>query len=163
VGLGGIVRVVELTDLDPGQDQPPAEGAGDATHPTALSDGHIAATERGRRVAQLRPGAHRRDHFGLVVTALQAHELTQRHAAGDAVDGETGVALEFGQRARGAVAEDPVNPARVKAERAQPLLQVGDIVAPLHGRTAVEEPIPDAKACLNQGVPGLGATSAIDP
>ena len=50
-----------------------------------------------------------------------------------------------------------------KPERAQALLQVGHVVAPLHRRAAVEEPVAEAETGLDQGVPRLRPADPIDP
>ena len=82
---------------------------------------------------------------------------------GDAVDGQAGVALELAERGRGQVAEDAVDPPGVEPERAQPLLQLGHVVAPQHRGAAVEEAVAEAPAGLDQGGPGLAAADAVDP
>ena len=64
---------------------------------------------------------------------------------------------------RGQVAEDAVDPAGVEAERAQPQLEVGHVVAALHRRAPVEEPVAEAETGLDQGVPRLWAADAVDP
>jgi hypothetical protein len=98
-----------------------------------------------------------------VVTALESHELTEGGPPEDSVDRQAGVALELGQRPRGEVAEDPVDPTGVEAERAQPQLEVGHVVAALHGCAPVEEAVADAKTSLDQGVPRLEAADAVNP
>ena len=47
-------------------------------------------------------------------------------------------------------------PDRCRTQGAQPLLQLSDIVAPEHGRPAVEEPVSEPPTGLDQGRPGLG-------
>ena len=122
----------------------------------------MAAPQGGRGVAQGGPGPHGRDELGLVVAALQAHQLEEGGPADDAVDGEPGVALELVQRPHGGVAEDAVHPAGVEAQGAQALLQLGDVVTPQHGSPAVEEAVTHPETGLHQGVPGLGAADAVD-
>jgi hypothetical protein len=98
-----------------------------------------------------------------MVATLESHELAEGGAPGNPVDREAGIALELGQGARSQVAEDPVDPAGVEAECAQPQLEVCYVVAALHGRTAVEEPIADTKTRFDQGVPRLEAANPVDP
>jgi hypothetical protein len=98
-----------------------------------------------------------------MVPALESQQFTEGGAPEDAVDGETGVALELGQCPRGQVAEDPVDPTGVEAECAQPQLEVGHVVAALHGCAPVEEAVADAKTSLDQGVPRLEAADAVNP
>ena len=117
----------------------------------------------GGGVAQGGPGPHGGDQRGLVVAALQAHQLLEGGPADDAVDGKAGVALELVQGPHGGVPEDPVDPAGVEAQRAQALLQLGHVVTPQHGGPAVEEAVTQPETGLDQGVPGLGAADAVDP
>ena len=98
-----------------------------------------------------------------MVTALESLELTEGGAPEDSVGGAAGVALELGQRPRGQVAEDPVDPTGIEAERAQPQLEVGHVVAALHGCAAVQEAVAEAETGLDQGVPRLEAADSIDP
>ena len=98
-----------------------------------------------------------------MVPALESQQFTEGGAPEDAVDGETGVALELGQRPRGQVAEDPVDPTGVEAERAQPQLEVGHVVTALHGRTAEQETVTEPETGLDQGVPRLRTADAVDP
>jgi hypothetical protein len=98
-----------------------------------------------------------------MVTALESHELTEGGPPEYSVDRETGVALELGQRPRGQVAEDPVDPTGIKAERAQPQLEVGHVVAALHGCAPEQEAVTEAETGFDQGIPCLGAADAVDP
>src|SRR5207253_11122308 len=79
----------------------------------------------------------------------------------DPVHGEPGIALEVDESCGGAVAEDAVDPARVEAERAQPALKGGDVIAPQHGRAPVEEALAQAVTGLDQRGPGLGPAHAV--
>jgi hypothetical protein len=98
-----------------------------------------------------------------MVTALESHELTEGGPPEYSVDRETSVALELGQRPRGQVAEDPVDPTGIKAERAQPQLEVGHVVAALHGCAPEQEAVTEAETGFDQGIPCLGAADAVDP
>ena len=73
------------------------------------------------------------------------------------------VALELAQRAGGVGAEDAVLAAGVEAERVEPVLELGDVVAAQHRAAAVEQPVAEAEAALDQRRPGLGAADAVDP
>jgi hypothetical protein len=86
----------------------------------------------------------------------------QGRSSNDAVDRETGVALEFPEGAHGGVPEDPVDPPGVEAQRAQALLQLGDVVTPQHRGPAEKEAVAHPETGLHQGVPGLGAADAVD-
>jgi hypothetical protein len=97
-----------------------------------------------------------------VVSAFEAEELLEGGAAHDAVDGEAGVALELPEGLRGGVTEDPVHPARVETQRAQALLQLGDVVTPQHRCPPVQEAVAHSEPRLHQGVPGLEAADAVD-
>ena len=143
--------------------QAPPQGGGDTARAAALADGHVAAPQRRRRVAQGGPGPHGRDELGLVVAALQADQLA-----------EGGAARRWGRPAarrcagsrpgrRGGVTEDAVHPAGVEPEAAQALLELGHVVAPQHGRAPVQEAVAQPKTGLDQGVPGLRAADAVDP
>jgi hypothetical protein len=89
--------------------------------------------------------------------------VARRGPAHDGVDGQAGIALEVGQGARGAVAEYPVDPARIEAQGAQALLQVGHVVTPLHRRAPVQEAVAQPEPGLDQGVPRLLAADAVHP
>ena len=115
----------------------------------------------GGRVAQGGPGPHRRDQLGVVVPALEAQQFLEGRPADDPVDREAGVALELPERPHGGVAEDPVHPAGVEAERAQALLELGDVVTPQHRGPAVQEAVAQPETGLDQGVPGLGAADPV--
>ena len=126
---------------------------------------------RGRRLADRRPG-------GREVAGCAAQALTLAHAghgrrravrrwprrpqggdgvgAADAVGGQAGVALEVGQGSRGRRPEDAVDPAGVEAERAEPALQLGDVVAPQHRGAVVEQPVAEPVAGLDQRPPRSG-------
>ena len=137
--------------------------AGDAAQAAALADRDVAAPQGGGGVAQGGPGPHGGDELGLVVAALQAQQLLQGGAADDAVDGESGVALELVQGPHGGVPEDAVDPAGVEAQRAQALLQLRHVVTPQHGGPAVQEAVTHPETGFYQGVPGLGTADAVDP
>ena len=123
----------------------------------------MAAAQGGWGIAQRGASPDGRYQRGLVVAALQPHQLLEGGAADDAVDGEAGVALELIEGPYGGVPEDPVDPARVEAQRAQALLQLRHVVAPQHGSPAVQEAVTDPKTGFDQGVPGLRAADAVDP
>ena len=61
-----------------------------------------------------------------------------------------------------ALAEDAVDPAGVETERAQPALQVGDVVAAQGGIAAVEQPIAEPVPGLDQRRPRLLAADPVD-
>ncbi len=60
------------------------------------------------------------------------------------------------------VAEDPVHPTGVEAQRPEPLLDLRHVVASKHGGSQVEETVTDAESRLHQGVPRLATTDAVD-
>ena len=163
LGLGGVVGVVQLGHPGAAEDQTAPHGPGHAAQAAALADGHVAAAERRWGVAQLGPGPYGRDQLGVGVAGLEADQLAQRGRADDGVDRQPGVALELGQAPGRGVAEDAVDPAGVEAEGAQALLEVGHVVAALHGGAPVQEAVTEVEAGLDQGVPGLVAADAVDP
>ena len=123
------------------------------------------ATWRPRSVGSVPQGGpcpHRRDQLGVVLQALESQQLVEGCSAQDAIGGQPGVALELSEGACGGVAEDAVDPARVEAQAAQALLQLGDVVTPQHGRPAVEEAVTQREAGLDQGVPGLRTADTVD-
>ena len=77
--------------------------------------------------------------------------------------GTSGIALELAQRGRGQVPEDPVDPAGVESEGTEALLQLGNVVAPDHRGSPVEEAVAQAPTCLDQRRPGLWTADAVDP
>ena len=115
------------------------------------------------RVAQGGASPHGRDELGLVVAALESQQLLEGCATHDAVHGEAGVALELPERPYGGVAQDPVDPAGVEAQRAQPLLQLGDVVTPQHRGPAVQEAVAQPETGLHQGVPCLHPADPVHP
>ncbi|HZQ27151.1 MAG TPA: hypothetical protein VFA94_05575 [Acidimicrobiales bacterium] len=62
----------------------------------------------------------------------------------------------------GALAQDAVDPPGIEAERAQPALQVGDVVAPQGGIAAVEQPVAEPVAGLDQRRPRLLPADPVD-
>ena len=70
-----------------------------------------------------------------------------------AVGLETGVALELAQRGLGLGAEDAVLAAGVEAERVQPALQLGHVVAAQHRPAQVEQPIAERYSCSRSARP----------
>ena len=62
----------------------------------------------------------------------------------------------------GALAQDAVDPAGVEAERAQPALQVGDVVTAQRGIPAIEQAVAQPVARLDQRGPRLLAADAVD-
>lgn len=107
--------------------------------------------------------AHLGDDLVVGVAGLDPQQLGVGGLAEDVVDRQAGVALELGQGPRRVVAEDPVDPAGVEAERAQPLLELGHVVAAQHGGAAVEGAPAQAVAGLDHGVPGLATAGAVHP
>jgi hypothetical protein len=97
------------------------------------------------------------------MAALETDELTQRGAAGNAVDGKSDIALKFRQGARSAVSENSVDPPRVETQRAQSLLKVDYIVAAQHRRAAIEKAITNPKTGFDQRVPRLGSANTVNP
>ena len=162
MGLGGIVGVVEFGHPGPAGEKAPPQGGGDAAQSTALAHGDVAPRQGGRPVAELGAGAHGRDELGLIVAALQTDELAQGGAPDDRIDREPNVALKIGQGSRGEVTKDPVHPAGVEAETAEALLQVGHVVATLHGGAPVEEAVAQLKTRFHQGVPCLLPADSVD-
>ena len=72
------------------------------------------------------------------------------------------VALELPERVLGLRSEDAVLAAGVEAERVEPPLQLGHVVAAQHGRAQVEQAIAERTATLDQRAPGLGPADAVD-
>jgi hypothetical protein len=93
----------------------------------------------------------------------EANELAYGGGSGDPIDGYSGIALKFAEGGRRQVTEDPVDPAGVETQCAQPLLQLSDIVASDHGGSAVQETVTQSSACFDQRRPGLWTTDAVDP
>jgi hypothetical protein len=125
---------------------------------TALSDDDSTLREGSGSLAQSLPFSDAR--HGLTALA----ELVQGADSGrptDGIDRQAGVALEVEQRLLGLRAEDPVHLAGVEAERAQPALQVGHVVAPQHRGVAIEHAVAQLVAGLDQGGPRLLAADAV--
>ena len=92
-----------------------------------------------------------------------AVELFEGGRTEHTVGGQTGVALELGQRAGGVVTEDAVLTAGVETEGIEPALQLEDVVAAEHGGAAVEQAVAEAVAALDEGRPGLRTADPVDP
>jgi hypothetical protein len=90
-------------------------------------------------------------------------ELVQGGAAEDPVGGDADILLELRQRHGRVVAEDAVDPAGVEAHGAEPLLELGHVVAPEHGRSTVEQAVTEAVARFDQRRPGLRTADTVDP
>ena len=80
------------------------------------------------RVAEQLALAHRGDR-ALASAEPTRSERPQGLGPEDAVDREAGVALELAERRRALVAEDAVLAPGVEAERVEPVLELGDVVA----------------------------------
>ena len=106
--------------------------------------------------------AHRRDGGEGLVAGGHPEQLVDRQPTGDPVDGELDVALEHGDGRCRVVPEDPVDAAGVEAQRAQPSLEIGDVVAAQHRVGAVEGTITERQPSLDEGGPGLSTGDAID-
>ena len=106
---------------------------------TALASAPIAgsATRKTRRpsrrtgaAAQRLALAHARDRTGR--EPADAADRGEGRRPADAVGGGAGVALELAERGLGLAAEDAVLAPGVEAERVQPALELGDVVAAQH-------------------------------
>jgi hypothetical protein len=97
------------------------------------------------------------------LAALEAQQLAQGRAADDAIDRQSGVALELAERPAGVVPEDAVDPRCIEAQGAQALLELGDVVTPQHGGPAVQEAVAQPETRLDEGVPRLRAAHPVDP
>ena len=143
--------------------QQATEGADGGGKTALFPDGHPAPGQSPRRLAQALAIPDRGDQLGVVVPGAEAQQLANRGATGDVVDGQPHVALELAEGDRGQIAEDAVHPAGVESESAQPLLELGHVVAPQHGGAPVEEAVAEAAPRLDQRRPGLRAADTVDP
>ena len=96
-----------------------------------------------------------------MLAALESQQLAQRRPADDAVDRQTGIALELPERPRGGVPEDAVDPVGIEAQGAQALLKFGHVVTPQHRGPAVQEAVTQPETCLHEGVPRLRAAHPV--
>ena len=96
--------------------QGPADGGHQGIETTFLADGDAATQQGARGVAQTVAVPDRAHELGIAVARRHPAKLTERRRPQDAVDGEPRVALEVGQRLRGEVAEDAVDPPAVETE-----------------------------------------------
>ena len=94
--------------------------------------------------------------------AAHARDRRERRRPAHAVGRRARVALELAQRGLGLGSEDPVLAPGVEAERVQPTLELGDVVAAQHGSREVEEPVAELEAALDERAPGLRAADAVD-
>jgi hypothetical protein len=121
----------------------------------------MASDQRWWRAAELLSSAHIGNQFRSAVAGLHSQKLANRQWSDDAIDRDACVALKVSDACGGVVAEDAVNPTTVKAERAESLLEVGDIIAPKHRRPpkqrSITEPIPG----FDEGLPRLRPTDAV--
>lgn len=69
--------------------------------------------------------------------------------------------MEVAKGLGGAGTEDPVHSTRIEAERAEALLQLGDVVTSLHRRTQVEKPVSEIEARFDQPAPCFGGAPAV--
>jgi hypothetical protein len=122
-------------------DAPIEQVAGRAGQPLALSD----AGHRDRCIGH----------------GAQAGEPGQHVGTAHAVRRQPGVALEVLQRPFGPGPEDPVDDAGVEAERAQLVLQLGDVVASQHRSPQVEQSIAEVVAGLDERRPGVLTADAV--
>src|SRR5690606_15712344 len=79
----------------------------------------------------------------------------------DLIGDQTGVALEVSDRGPGPRTEDAVDPTGVESERAEPQLELGDVVAAHHRRTQAHQPIAQTELRFDQSSPGSGVADAV--
>ena len=140
-----------------------AEGGHRCREAPRLADRDATPREGRRRLPQQLARAHRRHEMkGCRAARRDPQQLAQRLAPEDAVNRQRRVLLEVAQGRRRRAAEDAVDSSSVEPERAQPLLELGDVVAAQHRRAQVEEPVAQAVAGFDQGLPGLRAADAVD-
>ncbi len=88
-------------------------------------------------------------------------ERRDRLVARDAVGRQAGVRLELRQGADRGRTEDPVDAPGVEPQRAEPTLQLSDVVAPLHRAAQVQQPITELVAGFDDRGPRLQVADAI--
>ena len=84
---------------------------------------------------------------------LQSAETRDGLGSTDLVAHQAGVALELADGLLGHGTEDAVDTPGVEPERAEPQLQLRDVVAAHHGRTQAEEPVAELVLRLDEGGP----------
>ena len=145
-----------------------AEVAAAPVRPQCASALRPGSATRKTRSPSRRRGARRRSSRSrTVATEPAASQLTRPSAArvaGPQTPSAVAPALRWNWRERGLGlgAEDAVLAAGVEAERVQPALELGDVVAAQHRARQVEQPVAELEAALDQRAPGLGSADAVD-
>ena len=100
---------------------------------------------------------------GLLSRASSGETPKRHHGVGpdDTIRGQALVGLEVAHRGLGIRPEDAVDIAGVEAEAAEPLLQIGDVVATGHGGAQVEHAIAKPEVGLDQCCPGVWSAFAV--
>src|SRR5262249_7416328 len=130
--------------LEPGcgrdEDAPPAQSAGATVQNLALAH------------AGNGPGGELADPA----------QCGDRRPTTEAVRRQPDVALELGHCHGGLLTEDAVFATGVEPERVQPMLELGDVVAPQHRLAEVQGAIPERETALDQRRPRLRAAQPVD-
>lgn len=161
--LDRVIGLVHRRDASAGGKEVPPQGRQRRGKATGLADCHVSADQGRRGLPQLLARPHVRDELGAAVARLHSEQLANREGPDDAVDSDADVALEVDDSGCRVVAKDAVDAATVEAERAETLLELGNVVTPEHGRGPEKRPLAQPKPGLHQGIPGLGAAGPIDP
>lgn len=138
-----------------------ANGGDTGRKATFLADGDLLAGERGWSRSHLELLPQGRHEICAAPDRGDTGELSERQRTADAVCHKADVSLELGQRQMGAFAEDPIDAAGIEPEPAQPVLHLGDVVTVQHRDAAVQEPVAQVKAGLDEARPRLAVANAV--
>lgn len=134
------------------------EGRGHGTGVTADGDAQLAERTNRSSKALAFPHCGQRRR---TPAALQATESGDGVVATDRVAHESGIALELCDRVLSERTEDAIDPSGVEAERAEPQLQFGDVVASHHRRAQAQQPPAELESRFDQRRPGLDVTDTV--
>lgn len=164
VGLSGVHRPIGVMDReDPvaGIVHGSADRGGRTGQAPGLPQRHPVVDEGVGRRAKALALTDGSDRIGVAEPSAEAVERVDGRRPADAVDPETGVALELLAGVHGVRTEDAVHPPGIEAEASEPALELGDVLAPHHRRLQVEESVAERVPLLDEGPPGLGTADAV--
>lgn len=159
---GGSIGMEQDDCLSTGTGQGVPYGFNRCPQAPLMTDGDAASHEGSRAAAAQLALAYAADERTLGAIEAQPLEFVQGSEATYAIGGDRHIVLKLDHGVDRRRAKNAVDAPGVKAERAQPALELSDVVALEHWDPQVQEPVAQKVASLDQGSPGLGSADSVD-